>query len=158
MVDYYYCKTCGACIDEFDSQYNDAGVCYLCSCIVNSSRVIPPIKIVQKEWGSEEWLTNSPLYCSKILHIKKGMGTSIHYHKHKMETMRVLSGEFRIMLEGELFILKGQDILNIYPYQVHKIDAISDAQLLEVSTQHFDDDSIRLGRNLMEYLKENKEG
>lgn len=158
MVDYYYCKKCCICIDEFDSQYNDAEVCTPCSCIISSNRVSPPIKIVQKDWGREEWLANSPLYCSKILHVDKHMGTSIHYHKHKIETMRVLNGEFRIMLEGELFILKGQDILNIYPYQVHKIDAITkDAQLLEISTQHFDDDSIRLGRDLMEYL-ENKEG
>lgn len=161
MTQYFFCKDCGSCVDEFCNKYkelNTLGQCIICK-YKGESKISQPIKIVPKEWGSEEWLANSPLYCSKILFIKNGCGTSIHHHKHKFETMYSLFGSFRIYLEGNIFELYEGEILNIAPYQIHKIDAIDngtpfDSQLLEISTQHFDDDSIRHGRDLEKYLNE----
>lgn len=158
MTQYFFCKSCGSCVDEFCNRYKELlnlEKCIICKHL-SESKVSRPIKIVPKQWGKEVWLANSPMYCSKILHINSGDGTSIHHHKHKFETMYPLFGSFRIYLEGCIFELREGEILNISPYQVHKIDAVGKGvnQLLEISTQHFDDDSIRHGRDLEKYLNE----
>lgn len=44
---------------------------------------------VEKSWGHEDWIANSPLYCGKDLFIKKGKWLSLHYHKLKTETFYV---------------------------------------------------------------------
>lgn len=166
MTQWYHCKICGIPVDEFCEDYNpETRVCYPCTRSLfpptsdEQIRTTPLVKQVKKTWGREDWIANSQLYCSKILYIKQNYGTSIHHHKYKTETMFVLSGKFRMMVEGEIFFIEEGDILNIYPYQVHKIDSIGTNRtemnrLLEVSTQHFDDDSIRHGTDLTKYLKE----
>ena len=51
-------------------------------------------KEVEKCWGHEIWLANNKEndYCGKILFIKEGESTSMHYHENKHETFYVLSG------------------------------------------------------------------
>lgn len=171
MTRWYPCKLCGDGVSEFDYIFDpDIQACAICTKFINthqdsSGYTTPPVKIVEKEWGREEWLANSPLYCSKILHITRGKGTSVHHHERKTETMRVLTGKFRIFIEDEILFMTPGDILNISPYQIHKIDAVRSYhdnpkeptnQLLEVSTQHFDSDSIRHGRDLLKYISKNK--
>ena len=39
-------------------------------------------KIVEKKWGSEEWITNRD-YCGKKLILNKGFRCSMHHHKNK---------------------------------------------------------------------------
>lgn len=173
MTLWYPCSKCGTVVDEFQEEYNEkARVCLACSRylshpdLITQERTTPYIKVVEKSWGRERWIANSPMYCSKFLDIKFGDGTSIHHHEKKFETMTVIYGKFRIMLEDEIFFMYPGDILNISPYQIHKLDAVCKnvietdtayeeyCTLLEISTQHFDDDSIRHGRDLRKYLKD----
>ena len=50
-------------------------------------------KFIQKLWGWEEIVANYPGYCCKIITaLPNGNACSIHYHKIKHETFRVLSG------------------------------------------------------------------
>lgn len=166
-INWFPCNMCGSSTtieEEYDLK---AGVCYACSRYLSesdseSSKLSSYIKVVEKIWGKERWIANSPMYCCKMLDINHGYGTSIHHHKHKFETMTVIRGKFRIMLEDKVFFMDEGDILHISPYQVHKIDSVrrflvdgkhNFSTMLEVSTQHFDDDSIRHGNNLMEYLE-----
>ena len=52
--------------------------------------------IVEKGWGSEEiWVSNDK-YCSKLLNFDEGAKFSMHFHAHKAETWRVMSGRFLI--------------------------------------------------------------
>ena len=107
-----------------------------------------PIVVREKKWGCEQWGRNSPLYCFKYLHIKKGWMVSLHYHEKKTETMVLLDGNCYLwrnvdpeepwerMLNGEA--------VDIYPYQHHSFLAVEDCIILEVSTQHFETDSVRL--------------
>ena len=55
-------------------------------------------KRVEKSWGYESWLANSEKedYCGKVLFIKKGHHTSMHYHVDKHETFYVLEGVLRV--------------------------------------------------------------
>lgn len=58
------------------------------------------IKIVKKPWGAEYWFAEVPgKYLGKVLFIKAGMHTSLHYHLIKEETMLVVAGTLDYMQE-----------------------------------------------------------
>ena len=49
---------------------------------------------VEKDWGHEIWLSNNEKenYCGKILYIKEGKSTSMHFHAKKHESFYILEG------------------------------------------------------------------
>jgi mannose-6-phosphate isomerase-like protein (cupin superfamily) len=109
--------------------------------------------IVPKGWGFEEWIINSEKYCGKILRIKEGKKTSWHYHDIKDEVMYVHDGQVKIIygyeedinhFETREIILNTGDSFHVPTGMIHQIIALYDTELFEFSTQHFDDDSIRL--------------
>jgi quercetin dioxygenase-like cupin family protein len=105
---------------------------------------------IPKGWGHEIIIINDPLYCGKILVFKKGAKFSMHYHKIKDETWYVNSGEFIYrwidLDNGELHEqnLKQGDTVRQLPTQPHQLEALTDGEVFEVSTQHFDTDSFRI--------------
>lgn len=101
------------------------------------------IKVVEKPWGREEWIANKE-YCGKILNLKKGNQSSFHYHKIKDETFYLLEGRVLFSSRKKDFSLEKGDILEIKPNEAHRIMALEDAKLLEVSTHHNDSDSYRI--------------
>jgi quercetin dioxygenase-like cupin family protein len=109
------------------------------------------IKIVPKGWGHEKVICNSEEYCGKLLYFIKGRKCSWHYHKLKDETFYIQSGKILLKYsdEDELanaleVILNPGDKFHIYPGLRHQMIALEDTELFEFSTQHFDEDSIRL--------------
>jgi quercetin dioxygenase-like cupin family protein len=101
-------------------------------------------KFVSKSWGYEKIIINKPEYCGKILHIVKGRSTSWHFHKIKDETFYVQSGSITLILEREQIVLQTGDCFHIEPNTKHKLLANVDSEIIEISTQHFDDDSYRM--------------
>jgi mannose-6-phosphate isomerase-like protein (cupin superfamily) len=115
------------------------------------NRVRKPVLIVPKGWGREVWIANNPLYCGKILEIKKGKRCSLHYHKLKNESFYLRSGRLKVRIKEspeaektEEFELKAGDGMDVPSGLVHQMEALEDAELFEFSTQHFDEDSHRL--------------
>lgn len=109
------------------------------------------IKIYKKGWGYEKWITNSEKYCCKILHFEQGKQCSWHYHLIKDETFYLLNGEMLIFystddsLETSNVITLHADEKFYIPVGLrHRMYAVSESDLLEVSTQHFEEDSIRI--------------
>jgi dTDP-glucose pyrophosphorylase/mannose-6-phosphate isomerase-like protein (cupin superfamily) len=101
-------------------------------------------KIVEKPWGREEWIVNKE-YCGKIIIINKNHQSSFHYHKKKNETFYVLEGKMRIsMNNGREEILGKGDILDIPTETLHRLEAVEDCRILEISTHHSDADSYRI--------------
>ena len=98
----------------------------------------------EKVWGAETWLCNTPLYCGKILHLKKDFRCSIHNHKLKTEHFHILSGRILMEVGGKKFIMKLGDTVGISPGTNHRFTGITDADILEISTTHFEDDSYRI--------------
>src|SRR3989344_769390 len=101
-------------------------------------------KIVNKPWGKEEWLHLDNNYCYKRLEIKKGTKTSLQYHKDKVETNYIVSGEAEIWLENhkgeiEKKVLGPGSFITVIPPKKHRVVALSDLVLLEASTPHVDD-------------------
>ncbi len=109
------------------------------------------IKYVPKGWGFEKWICNSQEYCGKLLYFVKGKKCSFHYHILKDETFYIQSGKVLLKYteEDELenaqeVILSQGDKFHIYRGLRHQMIALEDTELFEFSTQHFDEDSIRI--------------
>jgi mannose-6-phosphate isomerase-like protein (cupin superfamily) len=117
-----------------------------------------PVEFVPKGWGYESWIVNKEEYCGKLLFFKKGKRCSLHYHELKDETFYVRSGklhirygwrdenrpndEWRIKYEED--ILEPGDCFYVPVGMVHQMTGLEDTEMFEFSTQHFDEDSIRI--------------
>ena len=104
------------------------------------------IKTVPKPWGHETIWAATDAYVGKILHIKAGEALSVQYHNIKDETVYLLSGKiiYRVWQNGEEG--KPTDIglqvghaYRITPHTIHQMEAVTDCDILEVSTNHLDD-------------------
>ena len=96
---------------------------------------IKKVKVVEKPWGREIWIADEGEYGGKILEIKKGYSTSVHYHKIKKETIYVDKGKLKIKSGDEEYILNEGEAVTIRPFTVHQLIALEDVRLIEVSTQ-----------------------
>ena len=111
------------------------------------------MEIIHKTWGYEKWIVNKPEYCGKLLFFRAGEKCSFHYHKIKDETFYLHSGKIRLLYSNDDDITKAQStiLLPEVTFHVpvglrHQIIAFNDSELFEFSTQHFDEDSIRICR------------
>jgi quercetin dioxygenase-like cupin family protein len=110
----------------------------------------------KKVWGHEIWLANTELYCGKILHLKKGYRCSYHYHKKKDEVFYILTGSILLELNGEEYFMSAGSAVRVFPGDKHRFTGITDATILEISTQHFEDDSFRITKSeKVTWLKKN---
>jgi len=100
--------------------------------------------IVVKPWGREIWLALNDKYCYKRIEINQGFKTSFQYHNYKLETNYIISGEAEIWLENdegvvEKSIMRGGDFFTVVPPRKHRVVALTDVILQEVSTPEVDD-------------------
>lgn len=114
-----------------------------------------PVLHVNKSWGHEVWLANSPAYCAKLLYVDEGCRCSIHYHERKAETLYVLEGAVTMEYADEFPVpdprrfrrsaLRVGEAVEVQPYVAHRFAANlgTRAVILETSTQHFEHDSHR---------------
>jgi len=98
---------------------------------------------VKKPWGYELIWAHTERYVGKILHINKGESLSYQFHQVKDETIRLLSGVLEMDVEkdgerGKLVLMPG-DCLHIVPHMKHRMIAVEDCEVLEVSTPELDD-------------------
>jgi mannose-6-phosphate isomerase len=100
---------------------------------------------VEKPWGYELIWALNETYCGKVLFVEAGHSLSLQYHVQKVESWLVQSGRARVELgttaDAELTeaILEPGDTLHFPPGTVHRVTAIEDTTILEVSTPHLDD-------------------
>lgn len=102
-----------------------------------------PRKIV-KPWGFELVLAHTPKYAGKLIFVKKGHRLSLQYHKKKDESIYLYQGKARIEIEGdngELLqsLAEPGYCLWIPPLTKHRLEAIEDTTLFEVSTTELED-------------------
>ena len=103
------------------------------------------IRHVPKPWGHETIWAITDHYVGKILHINAGHELSVQYHNRKDESVYLLSGEivYRVGREGgeklEDVRLKVGESFRITPGTIHQMVAVTDCDVLEVSTPELDD-------------------
>ena len=98
---------------------------------------------VDKPWGYELHWAKTDRYVGKILHINAGHALSLQYHVRKEETILLWSGrlQFDIEQNGSLRRLdvKPGERIHVVPGTVHRMTAIEDCEIFEVSTPELDD-------------------
>ena len=96
-------------------------------------------KVVPKPWGREIWYAHTDKYAGKILEVTRGHLLSLQKHRIKHETLYLLSGHMRFTLQGEEFEWVSGTVVEIPPETVHRMEALEDSVILEVSTPELDD-------------------
>ena len=101
------------------------------------------VRTVGKPWGHETIWAHTDRYVGKVLHIKAGHALSVQYHNAKDETVHLLNGElvYRVQLGESLedMHLKAGESFRITPHTIHQMEALTDCDVLEVSTAELDD-------------------
>jgi mannose-6-phosphate isomerase len=101
------------------------------------------IRTVPKPWGHETIWAYTDRYAGKVLHIKAGHALSVQYHERKDETVYLLSGRlvYRVQMGDSLedMQLAAGQSFRITPGTIHQMEAITDCEVLEVSTPELDD-------------------
>jgi len=102
-----------------------------------------PITRIPKPWGYELIFAHTDRYVGKILHINRGESLSLQFHEMKEETLYVVDGELRLTIEHdgdrrELMLRKGE-AFHIPPRLIHRMEALADTDVAEVSTPELDD-------------------
>jgi mannose-6-phosphate isomerase len=105
--------------------------------------VIETLKRVEKPWGYELWWAVTDRYVGKVIHVNKGHALSLQYHNRKDETIFVWAGKILFeRQEGETLVgreLVPGDAVHVTPPTVHRMTALEDSDIFEVSTPETDD-------------------
>lgn len=89
--------------------------------MVDYSRVV-----VEKPWGSEKAIYQSPEVEVWLLYIKKGQKTSLHSHPNKKTSLCVLGGAVKTsFLTGNPITLLPSEKINIHPKVFHQTECWS---------------------------------
>jgi mannose-6-phosphate isomerase len=112
--------------------------------LLDLDRFSVDVKRVEKPWGYELLYAITELYCGKVIFIRSGEQLSLQFHKTKDETIFVQSG--RVELEiGEpgkpvdTEVVGAGRAFHLRPGTVHRMRALEDTTILEVSTPEIDD-------------------
>ncbi len=96
-------------------------------------------RIVPKPWGREIWYAHEDRYAGKVLEVTAGHALSLQKHERKQETMYLQSGRLLYHFNGVDFEMRPGQCITVRPGDVHRIEALEDAVILEVSTPELDD-------------------
>ena len=99
---------------------------------------------VEKPWGYEVIWAHSESYVGKELFVREGQALSLQYHELKDETIYVQRGRIEFQIgprDGELAseVVGPGRSFRLPPGTVHRMLALEDSLLLEVSTPDLDD-------------------
>lgn len=102
------------------------------------------MKIVKKPWGEERWWAVTDKYVGKILIVNKGKRLSLQYHRVKHETQYIEQGKIKLTIGTgpdnlEERIVGPGDAYELPPGTWHRLEALEDAKVFEVSTTELDD-------------------
>jgi quercetin dioxygenase-like cupin family protein len=110
-----------------------------------SVTAVDAAKKVSKQWGEERWLVHGDApFAMKMIHLKAGARTSLHVHRCKEEACLVIAGSARLHFLsgegcGETCELGPGVVIHIGRGAVHRIEALTDVIMIEVSTPEVDD-------------------
>ncbi len=100
---------------------------------------------VEKPWGYELIWAHADTYVGKLLFVKAGESLSLQFHREKDESWLVQSGRARLELGSAGDPVLKEEIVSAgaafhyRPGTVHRVTALEDTMILEVSTPHLDD-------------------
>ena len=99
----------------------------------------------ERPWGTEDLLALvSKQFSVKRLKIKAGNKGGLQYHRFKDEVAIMISGQMLIRYDlGDKIlqekIINAGDVVHFPPGLVHQEEAITDCEIIEASSPHFND-------------------
>lgn len=101
-------------------------------------------RVVDKPWGHELIWAHTAQYVGKILHIRAGESLSLQYHLEKDETIMLLSGRMTFIYFAKDEEPREVELLPRQPFHItpglrHRMVALEDCDVVEVSTPELDD-------------------
>jgi mannose-6-phosphate isomerase len=103
------------------------------------------IRKVEKPWGYELIWAHADEYVGKVLFVKAGESLSLQFHREKDESWLVQSGRAKLELGSVGDAVLKEEIVSAgaafryRPGTVHRVTALEDTTILEVSTPHLED-------------------
>ena len=100
---------------------------------------------VEKPWGYELIWAESEHYVGKVLFVKAGESLSLQFHRVKDESWLVQEGRAKLELGSAGEPMLKQEVIaagatfRFRPGTVHRVTALEDTTIIEVSTNHLDD-------------------
>ena len=98
---------------------------------------------VDKPWGYELIWARTNRYVGKVIHVRAGYALSLQYHERKEETILLWRGRLRFQQgTGDAardWEMQPGERVHITPGTVHRMTAIEDSDLFEVSTPELED-------------------
>ena len=102
---------------------------------------------VDKPWGYELHWAKTEKYVGKLIHVNAGHALSLQYHNQKDETIFLWSGRMLFEIaesagEGKPLLkreMKVGESVHITPKTVHRMTALDDCDIFEVSTPELHD-------------------
>lgn len=103
-----------------------------------------PVQKTEKPWGYELLWAKTSAYVGKVLFVKQGEALSLQYHQDKEETLYIESGTCWIETgpdKNQLIKTRYEpgDVFHIPPKTLHRVTAITDTRIFEVSTPQLSD-------------------
>jgi mannose-6-phosphate isomerase len=110
---------------------------------VTSPHAVTPRR-VEKPWGWELVWAETESYVGKLLFVRAGQSLSLQYHEVKDEAWLVQEGRASLELGEvggalETIEIEPGDAFRYRPRTVHRVTAVEDLLVIEVSTPHLDD-------------------
>jgi mannose-6-phosphate isomerase len=103
------------------------------------------VRKVEKPWGYELIWAVTDTYVGKVLFVRAGQSLSLQFHREKDKSWLVQSGRAKLELGEVRQSVLQQEVIgagsafHYRPGTVHRVTAIEDTTILEVSTPHLDD-------------------
>src|SRR5713226_9449411 len=98
---------------------------------------------VEKPWGYELHWAKTDRYVGKLIHVNAGHALSLQYHNLKDETIYLHSGRLLFEIQdGPSLIAREMfpgERAHITPKTTHRMTAVQDSEIFEVSTPELDD-------------------
>jgi mannose-6-phosphate isomerase len=100
---------------------------------------------VDKPWGHELIWAQTDRYVGKVLFVKAGESLSLQFHREKDESWLVHGGRAKLELGSAGDAVLNEEVVGsgacfrFRPGTVHRVTALEDTTILEVSTPQLDD-------------------
>ena len=100
---------------------------------------------IEKPWGWELLWAHTETYVGKLLFVRAGQSLSLQFHNVKDESWYVHEGRAELEMGAPGDPMPASEVVSagaafrIRPGTVHRVAALEDTLILEVSTPHLDD-------------------
>lgn len=108
-----------------------------------SVEFVTPRDLGPRDWGKETLMIETDAYIGKVLTMRAGTAGGLQYHRRKMESFVLISGDAEVDFDDGTGTLVSRSlervVVHVPPGATHRVRAITDCTMIEWSTPVFND-------------------